>query len=334
MRRMRRLTISLTVLFILLASAALSYASVVTVDVKGRTVISDVSTLEAKRVLVRGEQVQTFVMNTTLVPQTFTLKVNGLSAESYDLYINGKFTSTKPAKELEAGIPLALNGRIVDDGMVNCLTDAKASIDAENKKLNAIEESEPKRVCGTLGQASGWCSSAMQADKTWRSLDIILAPSGMVLQKMASPTHHSDIETATVVTRACWLLQQARARMFHVINDPGLRNEAVVSMTPVAFTVSYTTKNGKPHIEAKVLNNCDLPISGNISMALPSGWKTTAKSLAFTDLKCGKTFAISFDLVAPSKRAVAPDAVPMAANISLTQDVFTANCKIRATAIR
>lgn len=327
MRRMRRIILPLAALLAMLASTALSYASVVTVDIAGKTVTSDSSTFEAKHLLIRGEQTQLFVTNTTLVPQSFTLKVSGLADKNYDLYVNGSLISTKTAKDYEVGVPLTTNGRIVDSGMIKCLTMAQSSIDATSKKLSDVKASEPIRVCNTLSQASGWCRSGMQADKTWRSVSIVIAPSDRVLQKISSPTQYSQTETATVVARACWLLQQARSRMSHVIKDPILRNDAVVSMTPIDVTATYTTKNGKPHIDAKLVNYCDLPVNGSISMALPKGWKTNAKKLSFKGVKCGQTFAVSFDMLAPSKSAVAPSSVPMAASVSLGQDIYTASCK-------
>lgn len=332
MRLMRKAILPLAVLFVLLASAALSYASVITVDIAGKAAKSDTSALDPKRVRVDGDQSVVFIMNTTLVPQHFTLKFNTLSAESYDVYINDAFRWTKPAKELEDGIALDVDGRIVDNGMIRCLNATKPLIDAEQSKLSTASDPEAKRVAGTLNQAADWCNSSIQGDQVWRSVSVVLAPSGKALKNMARLKRRSDVDTARGVTRSCWLLQQARARMYHVIKDTALRNEAVIAMTPVEFTATYSTKNGKPHIDAKLINNCDLPISGDISMALPAGWKSTAKKLNFAAVKCGQTFAVSFDLVAPSKTAVAPESVPMAANVNLVQDVFTASCKLRTTA--
>lgn len=332
MRRSRRAYLPLVASLIILASAGLSYAAVVTVDVAAKTAASDVTILDTKGLKVIGNQAGIFVKNLTLDPQKFTLKVSGLTAENYDVYVNHAFVGPRPAKDFAAGVEYTIDGRIVDDGMMKCVTLARESIAIAKKKWDASADSEAKRACYTFGQAFDWCGSAVQRDQGWRSVSIILAPSGRMLDKMTWLTRDSDIDTARAVTRACWLLQQARARMYDNIKNESLRNEAVVAMTPVSFTARYSIKNGKRHIEAKLVNNCDLPISGGISMALPKGWKSTAKKLAFTDLKCGKSFGLSFDLVAPSKSAVAPESVPMAASIALAQDDFKASCKLAITA--
>ena len=332
MRLSRTVFFLLALCFICLVTMGQSYASVVTVNVAGKSATSDVNTLDAKSVKVQGDQIGVFVMSTILEPQVFTLKLNGLGHESYDVYVNNAFKWTKPARELESGVELTVDGRIVDSAMVRCLEAVKKPVQKAYDRINASKAPEAKRVCATLIQVVGWVQSSMQRDQAWRSVGVIVVPTGRMMQQMGWLTRGSDFETARSVTRACWLLQQARGRMYRAIHDPDLRNEAVVAMTPIGFSATYSTKNGKPHVDAKLLNNCDLPISGNISMALPAGWKSTAKTLKFYNLKSGETFSLAFDLVAPSKTAAAPDSIPMAANLTVVQDVFTASLKIRATA--
>lgn len=318
---------------ICLVSMGQSYASVVTVDAAGKSATSDVSTLDpGKSLKVQDDQVGVFVKNTILEPQIFTLKVAGLKDQDYDVYVNHEFKWTKPAKDFEAGVEFRVDGRIVDSALIRCLEAVKAPIKKANDELSKSKDSEAKRISYTLSQAGEWVGSGIQRDMAWRSISIILAPSGRMMRPMNWLTRDDDIGTARAVTRACWLLQQARDRMYHAIKDPALRNQAVVAMTPVEFTAIYSTKNGKRHIDAKLLNNCDLPVSGSVSMSLPAGWKTTAKKLTFAALLSGQTFKLSFDLIAPSKSAAAPDSVPMAANLTLVQDTFTAGVKLTTTA--
>ncbi len=332
MRRMRRFILPLVALFVMLASATLSHASVVTIDIPGKTVKSDSSTFETKRLRIRNGQYGAFAMNTTLTPQSFTLKVNGLPGENYDVYINDAKKWTKSTRELEAGVAIDVDGRMIDSSLIKSINLIKGQVDAERQKLLGSSESEAGRISATLSQASDWCDSAIQADLAWRSATVILVPTGDTKLEMTWYTRETAAGTVQAFADSCHLMQQARARMSHVIEDADLRNETVASMTPIDFTATYTTENGKPHIEAKLVNNCDLPVSGSVSMALPKGWKTTAKKLSFKGIKCGQTFAVSFDLLAPSKSAVAPTSVPMAANVSLVQDIYTANCKFRTTA--
>jgi len=332
MRLSRTVFFLLALCFICLVTMGQSYASVVTVNVAGKSATSDVKTLDPKNVKVQVDQIGVFVTNTVLEPQVFTLKFSGLGHGSYDIYVNKAFKWTKPASELESGIELTVDGRIVDPAMIRCLEAVKEPIQKAYDRINASKAAEPQRVCGTLNQAKSWARTSLQREQAWRSVGVVLAPTGRMLRPMGWFVRGSDFETARAVTQACWLLQQARDRMYHAIKNPSLRNEAVVAMTPIDFSATYSTKNGKPHVDAKLLNNCDLPVSGSISMALPAGWKSTAKKLKIAGLKSGETFSLAFDLVAPSKTAAAPDSIPMAANLTVVQDTWTASLKLTATA--
>lgn len=335
MRPMRTAILPIAIFFACLIWVGISYASVVTVDVAAKTAASDTTTLDVSKGLkFVGDQVGVFAKSAILEPQIFTLKLVGLKDGDYDIYVNHAFKGTRPGKDFTAGVQYRVDGRVTDPAMMRCLNAVKDRAEKASALLKASSAEEAQRVCYTLNQARDWTSSGIMRDVAFRSISIIIAPSGKRLQPMSWMTREGDVETASAVTRGCWLLQQARDRMYHVITDPALRNDAVVALTPVEFTAEYAIKNGKPHATAKLLNNCDLPISGDISMALPQGWKTTAKTLKFVGLKSGKTFTVSVDLVAPSKKAIAPDSVPMAANMTVVQDEMTASMKLKITATK
>ena len=120
--------------------------------------------------------------------------------------------------------------------------------------------------------------------------------------------------------------------MAGAITDPDLRNSAVAAMTPVDLTTSFAVKNGKPRVEVLVINNCNLPITGKITAAIPKGWKWNAKKTAFADLKSGKSFKLSFDLIPAAAGTPAPGGVKMAATIELVQGTFEAEYQIKTIA--
>jgi len=320
----------LVVLLIFMASMV--SAAVVTVDLPGKTAKSDSAILDPIGLDVQGDQAGLFIKSTVSEAQTFVLKFAGLKDESYDIYINKAFTGTKPAKDLEQGIIMNLPGTICDPGMMRCLNAVKGSIAAAHSLMSKSPDPEAQRISFTLSQAEEWVGVSLKKEQSYRGCDVIIVPSGMVLREMTWGTRMDAEGTANAVTRACWYLQQARSQMYRVIVNTTLRNEAVTAMTPVEFTANYGTKNGKPHVEAKVVNSCDLPISGNITFALPAGWKTNAKKLAFNALKSGQSFSIAFDLISPSKSAAAPESVPIAVNVTVTQDDQTAGMKLRLVA--
>lgn len=322
----------LMILIMSLVWMSMSYAAMVTVDAVSKTAKSDVTTLDLSSVRVQGDQIGIFVKNTIPEPQIFILKVNGLKDQNYDIYINHESKGSKSTKDLEAGVEYRVDGRVTDPDMLRCLIAVKDTAGKAYNRMRKLPDSEAQRIANTLSQAKGWAQSSLQRDQAFRSISVILAPAGGMVQPMQWLTREGDYETARAVTRACWLLQQARAQMYRVIHNPVLRNEAVLAMTPVEFTALYSTLNGKPHVTAKLTNNCNLPVSGAISMTLPKGWKTTAKRLGFNDLKSGETFSLSFDLISPSKKATPPDSVPVVASITVTQDDMTAGMKLSTTA--
>lgn len=332
--KLTRCLYSFFIVLVYIAATSAVTAAVVTYDVPSKSLKSDSISIVPKSPVVRGEQASVCVESAVSDSISFKLCFTGIKDQDYDLYVNGAYAGIKTTADLKTGIQLSIPGRIADPVMVRCLSELKDKVWAEHERLSASTDSEAKRIAYTLGQADDWIRSGLGADKTYRSIDVIIAPSGMVLTRVAGRTRTDADAVAATVTRACWLMQQARDRMYDNIKNPVLRNDAVVAMTPVKFTATYTMVKGKPHIDAKLVNDCNLPISGNISMAIPKGWKTTAKKLSFDQIKGGKTISLAFDLIAPSKKAIAPDSIPIAANITVTQDIFSAGLKLKTDAVR
>jgi hypothetical protein len=319
---------------VLLYSIALDAcrAAVVTVDVPAQTVRCDDERLQTRWMKQRTEQVGAFIQNTTLEPHELLVKIIGLKEQRYDVYINTKYVGVKTAKELESGLSLTVSGSVVDPDMMLCLKKVQPMVDSEYLRLRTINSPEPARVCATLQQAIGWIRSAINAEKFHRSASVVVNPEGRMLEPPQAATRLEAEETASTVTRSCWLLQQARARMASVINEPDLRDSAVASMTPVDFATSYVVKNGRPHVEAVVTNYCNLPISGKIMAAVPKGWKWNAKNTTFAELKTGKAFKLAFDLLPVKPGAAVPEGLKMTSLIRVVQEPFSAEYRIRTLA--
>lgn len=321
-------------LLLCLIALGVSSAAVISVDPASKTATSDVATLEAKAVRLVGEQVGFFVQSLSESPQSLIAKVNGLKDQDYDIYINQSFIGTKPGSELREGLAIEIPGTVCDPDCMRCLRALKPGVRPEYERMRDSKIPEVMRVAFMFNQVVDFIDSGIRNEKVYRSAAVILAPSGRVLQSMTFMTRHDAQTTAQAIVRACYYIQKARDRIYDVIKDPGLRNSSLVTITPVVFVPVYSVQKGKPHIDAAVTNNCHVPISGVVSMALPKGWRSTAKSLAFTDLKSGKTHKVSFDLVPPTKGAEPPAAVPMAATVKIFQDPYLAEVKFKAVAAR
>jgi hypothetical protein len=302
------------------------------VDVKNQSVTSDSRELEARFLKPMGGQLGVFVQNLTMDPKPVVLQFRDLLESRYDMYVNGKYLGVKSCGELQQGLSAEVPGRIVNSDLVLCLEKVRPLIDAEYSRLKDVKSPEPARICATLQQAMGWVRSALQVEKTYRSLTVVLAPEGHVLQRPPVPTRLDDEETIEAVTRACKLLHEARSRMSTVIKDVQLRDSAVTSLTPVDFATSFTIKNGKPQVEFVVTNYCNLPVSGKVTADVPAGWKSEKVAWSFSKLPTGRSYRATFSLSRNKSNATLPDGVRMCANMSLVQNALRADYSIRTIA--
>lgn len=318
---------------IILSFFVLSFASaqVVTFDVAGKKAASDTEKINPVGPRLQKDQAGVFIQSTILTPQKFTLKYTGLSAQSYDVYVNFQYLSSKSKSELEQGIELKLEGTVVNQDLMRCVKALDGKIEAAYKPWQG-RLGELGRVVSTLSQAAESARTGVRREQAYRSVGVIIAPAGNELKPMSWITQSDAQGTKDTVKDCCDKLQAMRSKMYSAIKDPLIRNWAVATMTPVDFSAILSTKNGKPHIDATVLNNCDLPISGSVIVKLPSGWKSNAKNLAFKDLKSGKTFNLSFDLIPPAGESAVPEKVPMVAHVAVKRDLSIAKCNFETSA--
>lgn len=334
MRPLHKTALSTAIILIFLAGAC--GASVVTVDFASKSAKSEAKNLEPGKVQVENGQLAVSIKNLSIEPQSFSLKATGLTEPSYDIYANGASVGAKTSQELEAGVSLTVDGRVADPEKMRCLFAAKQPLVRTFGRLQKRTDPESQRICHTLSQAIGWVTTSILYDQNWRSVSVVLSPAGRALYGTVTTNdaRKSKEQTISIPAEACWLLQQARSRMSKVIKDPQLRTDAVAALTPVHFTAVYTTGNGKPRVEATLTNNCDLPITTAITMALPKGWKSANKNLDSIKVKSGQTVKLALDMIAPSKAAEAPDSVPIAANLTIVQKGLSASLKLRHVAVK
>ncbi|MCL5105394.1 MAG: NEW3 domain-containing protein [Armatimonadetes bacterium] len=325
----RHTVAALLICIILECSAS---ANIVTLDVAAKSAVSDTGKLTSTKVNVSGEQVGVTIKSTILTPQKFTLKLTGVKDEEYDLYINKSYVGKKSFSELAGGIELSIPGRIVDESQMRCVKAAEPRIQAEMKRLGQAQEGEPQRVSYTLGQAYDWTHLMIGKEEGYRSVDIIIAPAGRMLRQMPSRERLDEEHLLKAMDNSCSLLQQARDRMYRVINDTVLRNDAVVAMTPVDLSAAYSKANGKQRIIVTLTNNCDLPVRGVIGLKLPKGWKADTKTLKAISLTSGKTFRKGIDLVPPTAGSIPAEPVKAVADLTVERGAFLAKFTLSASA--
>ena len=315
-----------------LMSAGLSSAAVVTMDVVARTAKSDVDSLEMFAPQVSGQQAGICVNNKAREPQLFTLRFTGLTEAEYDLYVNGSLKGTRSRQLLEQGLDLQVEGSIADTAMIRCLTNVPPGAQRLHSLVKGSKGSEERFVSNAMEQVLDWARLTLLEEQVWKSVRVIVAPRNKPMETMEWIQRHTDYETAAIITNTCWSLQQARDQIYHRVKNTQLRNDAIVAITPAALTVYLTSKNGKPHVIAKLLNNCDIPLKGTFTLGLPKGWKTSGGKMSFAGLKSGQTYTLTCDLVGPSKSAAAPKEVPVSVNVLIIQLDKSAAMKLTATA--
>lgn len=331
MRIMRYYSYYIITVVLCLFVTGMASAQVVTFNVAEKKAVSDTDKIDPVGARVIDDQAGVFVQNVILEPQNYILKYSGIKDQNYDLYVNNEFIGTKNKSELENGIEMKLEGCIVDPDLMRCIKALENKIEKEYQPWQG-RFGEIGRAVGTLSQAAEWMRSSNKSEQAYRSAGVIIAPSGTPLKPMRWLTRMDANETIDVAKRSCERLQVARSRMSSVIKDPIIRNWAVVTMTPVEFSAVLSIKDGKPYIDATVLNNCNLPISGSIAVKLPDGWQSDAKNLEFKDLKSGDKYNISFSLISLTTNAEVPEKVPMTASVVIKQDEYTAECYFETSA--
>lgn len=331
MKPMRHLSVSLLLIACL---SAPSSAAIVELDFAAASATSDTRAVEVGDTRVADGQIGVFIQNTTSDPQSLTLKVDGLKEQTYDVYVSQSYLGMRTREQLEQGLQLSIPGRVVAPEIMRCLDSLKDRIKPALKTLKEMkgkDDGESSTTSWTLGSANGLIRGAISTEKTWRSVDVIIAPERRALSEMTWRTRMDERETARNVTSSCWLIQKLRVHLRKYIKTADMRDLGIAALTPVDFSAVYSSKSGKPHVEAILVNNCNLPISGNIVYTLPKGWKTNAKNLAFKDLKSGKTFKASLDLLPMAKGAAIPESVPVAANITIADSTLVAKFMLKAT---
>ncbi len=305
------------------------FCATAVLDIAQKTLTCDLPTIDCKAPHFDGEQICLYIINKSMQSQDFYLKAKGLKSQDYDIYVYGSYLGKRSSGQLSEGIKMNIPGTVGVPDCMRCLNALKDNIKPEIDRLAPLKDNESQRVLWTLRQADDWVQSGLRLEAAYRSLDMIISPEDMVLKKVSVRSRADADGTVKAIYSACELLQHARSRMYEKITDPVLRNRAVEVMTPVTFTPVYQMKDGKPYVTAVVVNDCNLPISGDITFALPKGWKTDAKQLYFNNLESGQTYKTTFTLIAPSETDAAPQELPIAANISLNEGKFEAKLKLR-----
>ena len=329
-RRLLRGIAVISALCALAAPAALG--AVVTVDLSKNTATCDAKILTTRIYKIVDKQISLHIASESISPQDVVLKINGLQSGDQDWYLDGSYKGKKPETEFAAGLTLSIPGRGVSPDLFRCIVSVQDRVYAEIARIKDNRESEHQRVMGTFNQAKDWVESSENSDKWVRAIDIIVAPADMALLVKSGTTIRTPQEAQQTLVNSCNLLQQARDRMYDKILDPALRNEAVVSLTPIDLKFSYYLVNGKAKGTAVVINNCNIPITGKVTPSLPKDWKVSAKTLGFSNLASGKSIKLDFALVPPGKSQTPLASLSVQAAITLGYDPFWATLTLTTEA--
>ncbi len=332
--RTRFITAVCACLVIVSLSLGAASAATVTINVSAKSGISDTKTLNVTPVRARNDQLAVSVQSTLLTPQQLVIKFIELKHPIYDVYVNGDFLGQKCAEDLNAGIQWTIPGTVADQAAMRCLRALDPKVAEVYKSVHARSGAEPWRAAYTLGQADEWVKTGIRVEQAYRSVAITLAPANEPLDHIISAAYkHQRDNVNKTVLNCCELLQKARSQMYKVLTDAELRNEVVGAMTPVKLTASCFIKNGRRAVTAAVKNDCDLPVSGKISVVLPKGWKTVGAKLNIGKLASGKSYTTTFSIAQTSKNAPAPKTLSFAAVVDIVRDDFGSRLWLHAAPV-
>ena len=326
---------SIAVIFALCAFAASeALGAIVTVDMSKNAAVCDSKAFTVMVYKIVDNQVSLHIAGESPLPQKIVLKISGLQPGEQDWYLNGSYKGKKPDTEFAAGVTLSIPGRAISPDLLRCLISVQDRVNAEIAHIKDNKEDEHQRVMNTLDQAKDWVESAQNSDKWARSIDVVVAPGDMALLVKSGTSIRTAEEAQQAYVSACHLFQQARDRMYDKILDPVLRNETVVSLTPIDLKFSYYLVNGKAKGTALVVNNSNIPITGKVTPVVPKAWKVGAKTLSFSNLASGKSFKVDFALVPPGKGQTPPASLSIQAAITFGYDPFWAGLTLTAEAAK
>jgi hypothetical protein len=290
-----------------------------TVDLSANSAKADAATIEAFGLQISGQQAGVCVNNKLATPQKFTLRFAGLTEPEYDVYVNGTSKGSMTGQQLQQGVTFDAPGSIADQAMITCMSEVTPRAQTLRDALKDSKVPEEAFISDAMRQILDWLRLTMVEEQSWKSVRIVIAPKDRHLETMEWIERHSDYDTAAIITNTAWSLQQVRDQIYHQIKDRRLRNDAIAAMTPVELTASYAIRNGKPHLTAKLLNKCDLPLKGAFTLGLPKGWKAAGAKMNFGNVKSGQTYTLSCDLVPTAKSVPALKEVPVTATIYTIQ---------------
>lgn len=310
-------------------------AAVVTLDVGAKTAVSDDESIVANALRVQDRQVGVLIQNTTDAAKTVKLVFKGLVEQEYDVYLDGAYMESKPVDALREGLALNLSGMAFDQLQMKCLRTAKPGLDVEYKRLQGIEErtDEENRALSLIRDAVGFVRSGTRVDERNRSVSVLIAPKDSALQRMGFPTKLPMGDAVKSIAKACRDMQDVRSRVSRDITGSELHYSAMSALTPVTLFASCMVSNGVPSIGGKLTNDTNLPVSCDVTVDVPQGWKADPAKLHL-DVKAGSSSLFSVPLVRESKDAALPDIVITLADVTITEDKFTASLQLKAAAER
>lgn len=211
------------------------------------------------------------------------LNIDGVdNPADYDLYVNRKFMG-KLSKTQKLNIPKSS----ADQDKVHCLTLSFPKVVALYDRLSKSKDNDEQRAANTLSQAKSWIEKALSTEQRYISLFIHITPADKPVKESVKMKMPTENEAKMSIAEACWLLQQARARMYDVLKDNKLKTEVVYAMTPVEIRGKLEGKK----LTVTVLNFCNLPLNGLLT---PTA-KTTPVKAVLTNIKGKKDFVFTLD---------------------------------------
>ncbi len=286
--------------------------------------------------------------NMRYTPREITVRILGLAAGDYDLYIDTNpdgsrkkstvfaiegqpppepnyadyFVRTVTMAELEAGITVGLPGTSVSPVERAYYARIQKSATAAARQYESQRTLDDKYCFAGLNGATDWVREFDSGDSEIRSARIIFVPKGKSFSVAGGGFVVPGDPSIGTPPNLADNLHSLRRNVTEKVGDPICRNETLLALTPVDLSLTAEKSKstaGRYVVRAALRNWTDRLITGKVSLIPPPGWTMKPVLPNVRMRKYASAIPATFTLVAPDSVTAGAD-TKLSAIVSLNVD--------------
>ncbi len=260
------------------------------------------------------------------VPRNINLCILDLTEPTYDLYIDGKFIGVKTKETLETGVPLQLPGSDIPRAQRDYFSRLTEACRAVWPRYEGVDDDNARPAFAILTAMAKRAGEIRAMDDTARTVSIVVVPEGkpLNLPGVGIQSRPDSGDAARVFAAA---ISKARLDATSRIRDPLVHSDVIAAFTPINLrivAIDSKEPGGNTAVTVRLTNWTDRPITGKITLVVPSGWNVIEISPQIYNSGYAQVAAAKFEVTRPA------DAGP--ATISAVADLTVDRVSYRTVA--